>query len=180
MQKYEVGQKYPIPVPPGTDTCRMDYTQSGIYLEIFASNLGQQDIKSFKKDDIEIALYQKQPVILLLYRIGKFMPWSDVPYSWHLTLKNKVELAEIEEIEKITDKGILITILLIDSDTGILKAIRAIGAGIEFRNEFFRAVKKQNVLPFSQRDYDLALNQIYMHETKELLMDSTGRFLLKK
>ncbi len=177
MYQYEIGQTYPVLGTKGVDSCKIDYTKGGIFLEIFAHNLSPKDLKSFKKDEVQLAIYEKMPVILILYKIGTFMPWSDAPYSWHLTLKNKVELSEIEEFEK-EEKGILVTLLLIDSDTNILKDIRAIGAGLEFRNEFFRGVKKQIISDFNKMVYDTTLNQIYRYKTKELLQLSSKRFLI--
>lgn len=81
MAEYRVGEPY-IPGrtrwPEGVD---FNYRSGALELRLFFSRLGDRDVRDIRQRECEFALYVEQPLIVLLYRFGQAVPWSDAPFT---------------------------------------------------------------------------------------------------
>ena len=82
------------------------------------------------------------------------MPWMDAPFHAGLA-RNLTKLQDIEE-----GQGYGCTVILADSSTGIVKAIRYIGLGTEYSRRLKRHIEEQMNEPFNESEYDNNLYRI--------------------
>lgn len=115
----------------------------------------------------EFGLVVEGPIVFLLYKFGA-IPWSDAPYSWHMTAKTGQQTLPSDIPEGM---GALLTKILVDASDGIIRGIRAIGLGTEFSRQLHAAIIDQSVQAFDQDRYDAALHDVYQrYQTSDALL----------
>jgi hypothetical protein len=87
----------------------------------------------------EFALIVESPVLVLAYRFDRAIPWSDVPYYWHL---RPVEDREIPLANPSGNRALL-WISLVDSTTGVIRAQRGVTLSPDFTSALFNAIRSQ-------------------------------------
>jgi len=148
-----------------------DYVSSGPMLIVTLPNLTQCEIEAARKGRIELALYDHPPVIFVLCRINGLLGWSDCPFSVGLC-RQAIDLSTpIED-----GQGLGLQIVLVESTTGVVHALRLVGTSTEFARELRAAMVKQTMRPFSPVEYGQAIVDVYTtHTSKQLLMKATAR-----
>lgn len=158
MYKLEVGKPYIEGKTRWPDASQFVYDRCGLMLSIFAGHLKESEIEAVRKGQVELAIYENQPAVFLLYRIKGFGPWSDVPYSIHLVSpENRPDIKPLI----IEGQKLLMTIILVDADTGIIKALRAVSTSTAFTVALNQAVMRQAKQTFSQTEYNRHVNSLY-------------------
>jgi hypothetical protein len=157
MHKIEVGELYlkgKTSYPSGVE---FNFSRIGYELRLFYDRPSKAEIKAIKKGAAQFKLLIHEKIIFLLYKFNP-LPWGDAPYSWWA-----VPLNYRIEPEKIT-KGtkILLQIILIDSTTGIVKAIRVKTLETELSQKLYAAIKEQMSQKISNRDYENSVNRAYV------------------
>ena len=171
MHVLKVGQ----PLIPGQtvypQSTRFEYTSTGPMLIICMPALTRREIEAARKGRVELALYDHPPVIFVLCKIEGLLDWSDCPFSVRLC-KDEIDLSlPIEE-----GKGLGLQIVLVESTTGIVKALRLVGTSTEFARELRAAMVKQTIRPFSPDEYDRAIAEVYaLYTSDQLLKRATAR-----
>ncbi|MHB8171192.1 MAG: hypothetical protein ACYDG6_06585 [Thermincolia bacterium] len=143
-----------------------EYTPSGPMLVIAFNNPTPQEIEAAKTGQVELALYETDPVIFILHRIKGLETWSDSPFS--IRIYQNLEFDWSEEIQE--GQGLGLFIVLIDSRTGIVKALRMVGTSTEFARELRAAILRQLERPFNGDEYDAKIDSIYRAFTSEELL----------
>ena len=67
--------------PVGT---QYHYGVNGHELTLFLGEIGDRQVHDIRYEEAEFAVMVKLPVILLAYRFGQSIPWSDVPFCLHM------------------------------------------------------------------------------------------------
>ncbi len=132
-------------------------------MEVLFYDPKESETKQFQDAPIEIRFVEIQDVIMLMFKVGS-LAWIDAPYSPHLSR----ELTKF--IFPDDGKGLALTIVFADSNTGVIKSIRLIGMSEKFSKKFIGCVMENKVKPFDQMVYYQKINQIYnKYTTKELV-----------
>ena len=126
---------------------RIDLTDDGINIILYFHGPHQEEIKSVMEGNINIGFIKLDSVIFFSLKIGS-IPYQTLPYSIHLS----GNLSSIEYPNE--GEGLPATIFLVDSNNGILKAIRFVGLGNSFSNEFLNAAEKQSHEAFDSVTYN--------------------------
>jgi hypothetical protein len=153
MQKLKVGQLLQEGKTKYQEGVIFDFQQAGPLLYLFFNSPTETEIESIKKGEFEIGFYQKDEVIFIMAKF-QGMPWMDAPYSVHLS--QPFEFQEITE-----GKGFGLTTLLVDANTGILKAIRYSGLSTEFSRKLRIAIENQKNISWDERSYNQKIDMIY-------------------
>jgi len=158
MHQYEVGKPY--------HPNRRSWPERGVYeyrggqheLLLFWSQPTTKEVEDVKRGPAEFALYTEGPLIVFLFRFGRNTPWSDSPYTIHLTLPDERTLPPPVAS---TETRILLHVVLVDAATGIIRALRAVTLSPEFTAALQDAIRAQSEQPFHPAAYDAAIAGIY-------------------
>jgi len=173
MQKLEVGQLLQEGKTKYQEGVIFDFQQAGPLLYLFFNSPTDAEIESVKKGKFEIRFYQKDEVIFILTKF-QGIPWMDAPYSIHLS--QPFEFQEITE-----GKGFGLTTLLVDANTGILKAIRYSGLSTEFSQKLRIAIENQKSIPWDADAYHKKINMIFgNYSTDDLVNRADAIYKVKE
>lgn len=137
-----------------SEGCKFEINDTGANLYIYFNNPTNDEIESCKKGDITVKFLKMDSVIFFLAKIGT-IPMLDCPYSIHLSRN----LTKIEYPEQ--NKGLSLTIFLINASNGILEVMRVIGLGEDFSNNLIETIKEQGNEGINLSKYDEDLSNIY-------------------
>lgn len=163
FETYEVGKKYEQ-YRINKDDIRFDITDSGAKLVVCFRGLKQEEIEQFKSGhNIEFRFLSLYDIIIICVKIGT-LNWMDAPYSIHLS-PNLTTLLPVKDGE-----GLSVQLILFDSETGELKALRLVGLSTKFTQALFKELKEQNEKPFNKTEYYNNLCAIYnRYSTNQLV-----------
>lgn len=97
---------------------------------------------------------------------------GDGSYSWWLVPEDE---RQPPTLDFPPDQGALLTVLLVDAETGILKVIRGIGLGHKFTLALHRAILLQSKNPLPD-DYDGRLKRVMARYSTRQLLNSGRRY----
>lgn len=162
MEKYEVGQVVENfrGRPEGV---QFDISDDGGTLIVFFSSPSQKEVEQFSAGKkFEIRFVELHNQIILTTKIGD-LPWMDAPYSPHLSQHlTKLEMPDYKS-------GLGLNLMLVDSDTGVIKSLRIIGLSPKFTRDLFKAVAANKARLFDRSEYDAELERIFAaHSTNQL------------
>lgn len=165
---YAVGQPY---LPDGRlPEPRVEYNyRSGQHqILMVLSDLRAREVRDIRQGVAEFALYVEPPLIMLLYRFGDALPWSDAPFSIH---RVPAEERRIPEPTDFAEPHDLLQIDLVDADSGIVRGLRAVTFSPAFTARLRLAIIEQAAQPYTEADYDAALADLYRrYPTSETLL----------
>ena len=104
------------------------------------TDLTEPEIRAVREGEPEFALAVLDDVIFFLYRFGGFINWSDAPYSWHLVPPKERELPR--QLETPETRALLL-IVLVDADSNIVRALRAVTLPPKFTAALHAAIHAQ-------------------------------------
>lgn len=108
------------------------------------------------------------PLIFFFYQFGDSIPWSDAPYSWWMVPEDQRQLPS--ELDGVKEQPLL-QIVLVESLTGIVRALRVVSLQPQFAKALHGAIRQQTELPFEQGPFDAALKATYSQfRTTDALM----------
>jgi hypothetical protein len=137
----EVEQPYPSGSPPYPEGADYNYRTGAHELGLFFGHPSLAEIEAVKRGRAEFAFVAEGPVIFFLYRFRPWVPWGDAAYSWHLLPKHEQTLPRPEAHG--AETRALLTVLLIDAKTGIVKAKRAVTLSPSFTQALHAAIREQ-------------------------------------
>ena len=140
MHLYVVGKPYNPSRRQWEERYVYQYRQGGHELLIFLKSPTKEEVKAVESGTPEFALFVQQPTIWFLSRFAPGLTWSDTPYSWHLVLGDEKQIPQEFERE---GQRMLLSVLLIDADTGILRAMRAVSLSPDFSRALHAAIQTQ-------------------------------------
>jgi hypothetical protein len=128
----------------------------------------KEEIEAVRTGEARFAFGVERGVIFFYYTFAPSFPWGDAPYSIHL-----VEPAEgrtLPNPDIPAGQGGLLTVFLVDSGDGILKAIRQVGMTNDFTRKLHLAILKQAKEPFDSGEHFAKCKKIQAAYTvKELV-----------
>lgn len=147
---------------------QFDIADNGATMFVFFDEPTNEEIKQFESgSDFEIRALEIYDVIMLTVKIGN-LNWMDAPYNVHLS-KNLTTLQPINY-----NKGLGLTLVLIDVSTGEIKHIRFMSLSERFSKELFRMVRTQKEKVFNKQVYAMNINCIFgSYSTRELVKMSS-------
>lgn len=117
--------------------------QAGDYLLLISfGNLREAEIAAVAGEPAEFGLYCENEIIFLLYRFGDALPWSDAAYSWWNTAEEDRRLPPAREN---AEERALLKIILAESSTGTVKAIRVMTFSPGFTEKLHDAIRAQAI-----------------------------------
>ena len=81
---YRVGEPFRQGHHSWPEGAYFTYSPGGHELTLFHSEIRPDMVNEVSRGQAEFAMIVEPPVLVLAYRFGQSIPWSDVPYSWHL------------------------------------------------------------------------------------------------
>jgi hypothetical protein len=127
------------------------------------------EVADIRQGEAEFALVVEPPVIVLLYRFGRSIRWSDAPYSWHRVPAGQRTLPE--PLPEGEEGRALLQIVLVDAATGIVRALRAVTLAPAFTAALHLAIREQARQPWDSNAYDRALQRLYArYPTSEAML----------
>lgn len=145
------------------------YRAGGHELLFWLRSPTRDEVESIRRGQAWFALYVEQPLIVLLYRFDSAIDWSDAPFSIHLVPPDQRALpAALGEAE---ESRALLQIVLVDADTGIVRALRQLTWSPAFTAVVHAAIREQAAKPWDVAAYDRALAALYQRfPTSEALL----------
>jgi hypothetical protein len=173
MRVYEVGKHFiKGAITPGT---HFNYQNGRLVLELYLDQLTASNIQAIETGKCEFALTIVEDVIFLLSRFGTMLPWFDSPYSIHLLEEGDRIVPPILESEEMAE----LTIFLVSSEDGVLRAIRRIHLGHTFSVMLFDAIRVQLDMPFNREAYDNRITTLYgLYSSNDLAQMSIIRCIV--
>ena len=162
MYKYEVGQVIER-FKGRQEGVLFDMADDGATLVILFNKPTQQEIQEIKQGKLQFGMFVKEGIIFILSKFGS-MSWMDAPYHVALS-KNLTALQDIDE-----GKGYGCHIVLADTATGEIKAMRLVGLSTQYSKKLKANIESQKEQNFNELDYARKLNKIFnTYSTKEMV-----------
>jgi len=139
---------FPRPFPTGYEGGQFDLTSNGAELVCGFNDISPADDWNFRTSPYQIGFVELTGVVMVLAKIGGFA--IDAPYSPHIG-----EDYEPEYIEE--GKGLILSALLIDSSTKIVKSMRVLTLSNKFSKRLNQVYEKYRAEPF---DYEIYKKQV--------------------
>lgn len=133
----KVGEPYPGKVSEGT---RLDYDESGFTLVYGLPGITAIEKKGFESGRYKIALAERSGILFFLSEFKPGIDLSDTPFHMGLYRDDRSKYLP-EQIED--GQGFGLTVMAVDTATGILKAIRYIGLSTKLSRELLKICKRQ-------------------------------------
>lgn len=138
MVKLEVGKIYPDKC--GQPGIRLEYN-GGFDLYIFLPDISLQESLAFSKGNYKFALTELKGILFFLAEFTGAMAISDAPFHLGLYYDDRyINLPDnIEE-----GKGLCVRVIVVDTLTKRVKALRLIGLPTDFSRELLDVCKRQS------------------------------------
>lgn len=174
MHVYEVGKLYTARTH-WPELAQYNYRGGEHELVLFFNHPTPEEIHDVARGEVDFALYERGAQIVMLYRFGQALPWSDAPYSIHLVpTEERVLPPETAEGAE------LLHVVLVNAATGIIAALRAIAIPQDFLQVLYSAIHRQAALPFTRAIYNGELESLFArYDSAALAGLATVRFSSK-
>jgi hypothetical protein len=119
---------------------------------VFNYSLTAGNIDSFQKGEVSFGLFFEQNILFFLFRIDNFLDWSDLAFTIHLSGEKSIE-----------DNGAYLpfNLVLVDSATHIIKALRVVTVSPTFRGLLSKIIHQQGGKHFDTIQYYQDIGNIY-------------------
>jgi hypothetical protein len=149
-----IGERFDPDVETFPEGCHFNYDISGCWLHYLYDQPTPVEVSSIQSGEAQFGLYVKGPLIFLLHQFGQ-MAWHDAAYSWWLV---SPEFRKVPEEE---DGHALLKVVMVDTQTGIVVAIRALTFSAEFTTCLHDAIRQQTREPWSKDRHEAAVRHVY-------------------
>lgn len=149
-----------------------DFEQAGGLLRIAYHNPTDTEIREVKQGAIKLGLLEKNGIVFLFVKFGN-LSWTDCPY--HVALSKQYELMELGNTQ-----GYSVTVLLVNTEDGVLKVLKFIGLPHKMSQTFKKLVERQRAAPFEKEAYNATLQQIYANYSTTDLLKHADIYSLKE
>jgi hypothetical protein len=168
MQILEVGKPYVEGKRHWPQAVEYTYSAQHHLLRIFYRTPHPKEVKAVDSGEARFAFGVYGAAIFLHFRFGEGIPWHNAPYSIHL-VNDEDRILPDWPIPQ--GEHALLSTLLVDAETGILKAIRVCTFSPEFTLKLHQAILNQYAMPFPP-DYDKQVIRAYQqYPTPELMAE---------
>jgi hypothetical protein len=138
------------------------------------TDLTEPEIRAVREGEPEFALVVLDSVIFFLYRFGGFIDWSAAPYSWHLVPAKERELPK--QLQRPETRALLL-IVLVDADSNIVRALRAVMLPAKFTAALHAALRAQAGRAWTAEAYNAQVSKVYNRwpTTEQMLRRAVAR-----
>lgn len=144
-----VGERFEHNIP---DDGMSIVLNSGAPLLVFNYSLMPWEIEAFQNGDCSFGLFAENDLIFFLFKINGFMEWSDLAFTIHLAGDETIT----------AEPGYLpITLVLVESQTQIIKGLRVVSVSPVFRKHLADAIDAQAKNTFNTINYYNGVGDIY-------------------
>lgn len=159
---FKVGEKIPFGTATKEDRLYYQFDKNGHQIFLHLARISLKDEEQFKKNDLKVAVYNKEDIIFLLLNINGFMEWSDCPYSYHLV---QPELQFLPNNSMDENKGELLSLYLVNAEDHILRGIRMVRLSCKFTNTLNQMIRKQA----TQVNYNVGQHYLQVQEIQSCI-----------
>ncbi len=173
MHAYTVGEIYNPNRRKWPEVIQYNYRGGEHELVLFLNSPTTEEIKDISNGDARFALYAKDSLVVLLFKFGNAIQWSDAPYSYH-----RLPADQQQRPPEITAKDfVLLHIVLVDAATGVIKALRAIGMPPPFAQALHQSINTQADMMWDAAEYDRQLQALFsQYDSRNLAQLSKIKF----
>lgn len=173
LYRHRVGQPYMAGRAAWPEASEYNWRGGAHELRLFWRTPSDREVESVRRGEAQFAFAVDGPILFFLYRFGDgAMDWSDAPYSAHMVPPEQRQ----DPPDLAPGQGMLLTTILVDAGTGLVRAIRATSMGPHFSRELHAAIRRQMADPFDQGTYDRHLERVYARSsTRDLLKQARAR-----
>jgi hypothetical protein len=132
---------------------------SGYELALLRSTINAEVAADVSRGQAEFALIVDLPLIVLAYRFGESICWSDVPYCWHL---QPAQERVLHPLQGSSEARALLWITLVSATDGIIKAQRGLTLSPDFTRVLNASVRAQATMSFDAQQCAAAISRIYI------------------
>jgi hypothetical protein len=158
MHKIQVGQPLVAGKTHWPECVEFNLYDNSLELRLFFGRPSKAEIRGVQDGACSFGFLTSGDVLFFLYRFAG-VSWSDVPYSWHLVPPERRVFPAMPDTGE--TRGLL-QVILIDAETGIVQALRAVTLGRDFTRLFLRAIRAQASMSWcGQAEYDRQLAAVY-------------------
>ena len=135
---YTVGKPYNPDFPKWpVNRAEWRLSEDGVELLLCMADPTEEEVQDVRTGRSKFALVSGEHALILAYRFGS-QPWSDTP--WQATRQTDLTAGLVDVP---AGQRLLLTIVLVDSTTGILRAIRTTTWNADFAGAVSRAILRQ-------------------------------------
>lgn len=164
MHVLAVGQPYDPAISQWPEGCHYNFDDSGHWLHYLFRNPSEAERRSIQAGQAQFGLYVNGPIIFLLHQFGE-MPWNDASYSWWRVSEESRQIPEVSgEIHA------LLKVVMVDTDTGLVAAMRALTFSAPFTKRLHEAIRYQSEQPRGQALHDEIIQDVYARYPTEDLV----------
>lgn len=154
MYEYAVGKPYNPSRTVWPETPFLRLTEQGTQLLLFYRSPTDQEISAIRVGKASFGWIGSEHTGVLGFRFQP-LPWSDVPYTPHR--KSPDDMPGLPE----GGDQQLVQVVLVDADTGIIRAVRTLTWPERFTKAVRASVQEMLDKPFSPSAADAALDALY-------------------
>lgn len=164
--RYRVGEPYIAGRVGWPERVEYNFRGGGHELRMFLPGLRAREVRAVRQEPAEFGLLVEGDVLLFLYRFGAAIPWGDAPYSWHLVGRHDPSEQILPPEPGSAEQRALLTIILVDADSGIIRALRALTLSPAFTRALHAAIREQAARPWpGDAAYDRQLGAVQARGT---------------
>lgn len=142
---YRVGEPLQHGRSQWPEGAQYSYGLNGHELTLFLTDINEQLVYDARFGEAEFALIVERPLLVLSYRFGESIPWSDVPYAWHM---QSAHCRVTPPVESSPESRALLWITIVGADDGIIHAQRGMTLAPAFTRTLHDAIRAQASTPF--------------------------------
>jgi hypothetical protein len=147
--KIQVGEVFENDLP---DEAFSIHILNGMPMIVFNFKLSKRDIQNFMYGDVTLGLFNADNVMFILFKISKFMEWSDLAFTIHLAGNETIEAH---------NSYLPINLVLVESGSKIVRALRVVTVTPAFRTKFATLISEQAKNKFDTIQYYKDIGNIY-------------------
>jgi hypothetical protein len=142
-------------------------SKTGATLDVLLRNPTAQEQSDIQNGDISTGVFYENEIMVFLVKFGTGK-WCDAPYNPWSVEQPPVYMSYSDGL------GMLLTISLIDTTNGSVKALRAIGLPTNISNKIAYCVKAAHDVKLPQKIFFARLNSMYEFHTTQQMVDAAN------
>jgi hypothetical protein len=173
MQLLTVGEPYDPRRRSWPEGADYNFRAGQHELRMFVVGPTPKEIAAVESDPVEFGMFAEPEGLFVVARFGRTMSF-DTSYQWHrVDPAERVPPPPHEETSP--SLRALVCLILIDSTTGIVRALRAVTYSPEFTRAIHRAIAGQAAAPFDGRAHQRWANDLLRSTSDQLWGRTTVR-----
>lgn len=167
FSKFEVGKPYTPALGLG-EGVRFGINPDGAVLMYGFSNPTAEEVNATKSGQpFEIRFVTLNGIIWILSKCGD-LAWTDAPYNPRLDSSAPLDPASIGDGE-----GLMLTLMMLNSDNAVVRSVRAIGLGTDFSRRLLTEVSKVRQQAMTLREASASIQRTMVTYPTNMLVQMT-------